>query len=129
MDMFFKEGEFAKSRDIKKQVSRSEQDAEEDKLYCAYCGQHITRSAFTLSVSGAATHTFSNPAGFVYYIQCFSDAPGCRVAGKPTAEHSWFTGYQWQLALCQSCQNHLGWYFINGEPFYGLIRGRLTGTG
>ena len=96
------------------------------KLYCRHCKLHITDIDQTISINGAYTHTFKNPAGYVYTINCYQTANGCIVIGEPTDEHTWFPGYQWQIVLCQSCQLQLGWLFSNSESFYALIEERLT---
>ena len=78
------------------------------------------------SVNGSHQHTFFNPAGVVYEINCYSQARGCVVHGLPTDEFSWFKGYVWQYAACITCQEHLGWFFSSSDTtFYGLIAGKL----
>ena len=95
------------------------------KLYCKYCKQHITDVDQAISIQGAHSHTFTNPAGFVYTINCYQTAMGCVAFGERTDEYTWFSGYEWQLALCQSCQTQLGWLFTSMEQFYALIDDRL----
>ena len=101
---------------------------ENKKLYCKYCKQHITDTDQAISIQGAHTHTFTNPAGFVYTINCYQSATGCVVFAERTDEYSWFAGFKWQLALCNSCQEQLGWLFSNTEQFYALIDNRLVQT-
>ena len=102
------------------------EDKKNRKLYCRQCKQHITDIDLTISINGAYTHTFMNPAGYVYTINCYQAATCCVIFGEPTDEHTWFPGYQWQIVLCQSCQIQLGWLFSNSEQFYALIEDRLT---
>lgn len=72
-------------------------------------------------------HTFFNPAGLLFEISCFKDARGCIVAGDPTSEFSWFSGFAWQYATCNQCLTHLGWYYKSSSEtgFFGLIVNRL----
>ncbi|MEQ8426290.1 MAG: cereblon family protein [Gammaproteobacteria bacterium] len=121
----FRKGEFESAPTIR-QKPTGPADEEQQKLFCAFCHFHITDSSEAITEAGKHTHTFSNPAGFIYTVDCFASAPGCKDVGQPIAEHSWFNGYKWQLALCRSCQNHLGWHFVNSGSFYALIQGRLT---
>ncbi|XP_065179515.1 protein cereblon-like [Sycon ciliatum] len=49
------------------------------------------------------------------------------------AEHSWWPGYSWQVAVCPKCRQHVGWVFQAITPeegtadrFYGLIFSHLS---
>jgi len=97
-------------------------------ILCGFCLEPITAQHLRISVNGEHRHTFTNPAGIVFEIGCFSDAPGCRTMGVPTTEFTWFPGHSWNYAYCASCGTHLGWYFTSGEGggFFGLILARLT---
>ena len=96
------------------------------KLYCAYCQYYITDLNKAITVDGEHTHTFSNPAGYTYTVNCFQSALGCDTTGEFTRAHTWFKGYEWQIANCHSCHEQLGWLFKNGKAFYALILDRLT---
>jgi len=103
-------------------------EASDDALYCACCGALITRTRWALSVDGHE-HVFFNPAGMVYRILCFAEAPGVRDQGAPTDDFTWFAGYDWNFAFCADCNEHLGWrYTGDGDPilFFGLIKKCLT---
>ena len=95
-------------------------------LLCAICNYVITSEGETIEISGNHFHTCTNPANIVFNIRCFSQAPGCSPVGIATAEHTWFSGYRWQIALCKECGVHLGWLFRDGDSFYGLIADRLS---
>ncbi len=102
---------------------------EEEKFYCANCGHLITTGRWLISVDGGHEHTFFNPAGIIFDIRCFKEAPGAVAAGKSTDEFTWFQGYSWQAALCRGCGAQLGWQFTGDDAppvFFGLIRDRLT---
>ena len=104
-------------------------DAEE-KLYCVNCGRLITRGRWRIAVGSDHEHTFFNPAGQVFRIGCFREAPGCRPTGDPSREFTWFKGYAWRVAACRDCGIQLGWLYTGGGPppaFFGLILARLTG--
>jgi len=103
---------------------RTEEDARA--IRCAACGKAITTSAQRIPVAGAHQHTRFNPGGFVFRFGCFRDAPGCAVAGEPTVEVTWFTGYRWRYALCAGCGAHLGWRFDGAGGFFGLVLERLV---
>ncbi|MCG8379664.1 MAG: cereblon family protein [Proteobacteria bacterium] len=96
------------------------------KLFCHVCKHHITDLDQAISINNSHTHTFTNPAGYTYTINCFRSATGCLTVGDPTNEFTWFGGYEWQIALCQSCKEQLGWLFTNDNEFYALINDRLT---
>jgi hypothetical protein len=99
---------------------------ENKKLLCNFCKNHITDIGEAISINGAQSHTFKNPAGFIYTVSCYRTAPGCSIQGEPTNEFSWFSGYVWQVATCRSCKEQLGWLFSNEQQFYALITDRLT---
>lgn len=98
----------------------------EAKLLCAACGNHISSDAERIAVAGQHEHEFPNPAGILYRIGCFSDAPGCSEVGEPTLEWSWFAGFAWRIALCRHCGTHMGWGYDGESAFYGLIVDRLV---
>lgn len=96
------------------------------RLRCRACGRAITDTGARVEVAGAHEHVKKNPGGFVFQIGCFRAAPGAVPWGAPTAEHTWFAGYAWQIALCGGCGIHLGWAFqAAGDRFHGLVADRL----
>lgn len=100
---------------------------EPDVVYrCRHCGHEITRRAACIDVAGQHVHVCVNPYGFEFRIGCFASANGVRVTGTAIAEHTWFSGYAWQIAHCAGCHRHCGWFFSGGLPFFGLILAHLT---
>jgi hypothetical protein len=97
-------------------------------IFCRFCHAAITTKQQVLHQHGQHQHRFTNPRGLHFLIGCFRAAPGCDIAGPPTAEHCWFEGYTWQLAKCSDCGEHLGWFYQNGEAdqFFGLIVEKLA---
>lgn len=96
-------------------------------LYCKGCGRAVTAKDQAITVQSSFRHTFFNPAGIVFELGCYRQAPGCNPAGPPSTEFSWFAGYSWRLALCSGCQAHLGWCFESAlARFWGLILNKLT---
>ena len=108
---------------------------EDDILCCIDCGHLITRQRWALSMGGHE-HTFANPAGQVFVVRCFVEAPGASRTGNPSDAFSWFRGYQWSFAHCNGCGRQMGWWFEGDGPprtFAALIAARLrpgtTGDG
>lgn len=87
----------------------------EQRLLCSLCRLVITDERQVLEVNGLHYHTFFNPAGLVFEIACFADAKGCRQEGVPSTHFSWFAETSWQVAICRSCESHLGWFFQGRE--------------
>lgn len=106
---------------------------DDEYILCRQCGHPVTHRRFEAAVNGSHQHTFANPHGIVFEIGCFMAAEGAVYAGRPTAEWSWFAGYQWQLAGCGNCRKHLGWLFTGIDPsipsFYGLVLDDLQESG
>ena len=102
---------------------RQETDASgSGELRCVYCNHLITRTDYRTEIHGNHEHQRTNPYGFTFRLGCFSAAPGCTLAGEPTAGDTWFVGYRWRIALCGGCQEHMGWGFAGAGPdFYGLV--------
>lgn len=97
------------------------------KLYCRLCKALITTDSDRFQVGLSDQYSFTNPAGITYSIACFQQAHGCTISGLPTKEYSWFSGYQWQIASCTECHEHLGWYYENRKrAFFGLILSRVV---
>ncbi len=110
----------------------AEQDgAPDDRLLCAGCEHAVARVADALVVGGRHEYTFTNPQGYVYTVRLFVRAGGCRDAGEPTLEATWFPGHAWRHAVCGGCGEHLGWRWqaADGAGFHGLIRQRVREAG
>lgn len=97
------------------------------RLHCSACRHPITSGEARISILGAHEHRCTNPHGITYDIGCFRNAPGCLEIGEAIEDFSWFAGYHWRVALCNHCQEHLGWSFASTarERFFGLILDRL----
>ncbi len=102
-------------------------DEEADEIYCAVCGHFVTRTDWWRAVDGAHEHTLFNPAGIVFRVLCFREAPGTEApAGDATVNFSWFDGYVWRVAFSGGCATHLGWRFEGTDVFFGLVKPKLT---
>jgi hypothetical protein len=98
-----------------------------DPLLCRRCGQQITSDTQRISVDSSHEHTFANPEGILFHIGCFGHVQGCQFSGEPTAQWSWFKGYQWRVTYCAECNLHLGWRFSSGDHiFHGLVLRNLS---
>lgn len=115
-----------------KHAAEADEDTEtktDDALYCAACGQLLTRTRWALVMGEGHERVFINPGGHVFRIACFIEAPGALQVGPATDEHTWFPGYAWKLVLCSGCKTHVGWCFegdIAPRIFFGLIKTALT---
>ncbi len=114
-----------KKKSTKTKVESKEK--EEKYILCRQCENKITLPNQKIEVAGEFEHTFLNPGGHVFKIGCFQSADGCISLGVPTAEWTWFEGFEWQPALCNQCNTHLGWFYrsLNHQNFFGLILGLL----
>lgn len=112
----------------KRSSTRTEDETRKEKrIFCAACQHPITHQDERIPVDGSHEHTCTNPAGYTFRIGCFHDAGGCIALGETTMEHTWFKGYSWQVALCASCERHLGWRFLTpADYFHGLVVDRLS---
>jgi hypothetical protein len=96
-------------------------------LACAGCRRPITSAAARIQVGGAHAHSFLNPHGIEFRIGCFGLASGLLRLGDPETFWTWFPGHTWQVELCASCREHLGWEFRSSDHrFHGLILDRLV---
>ena len=95
-------------------------------IVCASCGTQLTDASQRIEVSGQHEHTFFNPAGLVFHLVCFASAPGCCGVGPFSSEFTWFPGHRWQIAVCASCSEHLGWHFAGDSTFTALIEARIV---
>lgn len=97
-------------------------------IACAFCLHAVTTKEARIAVGGAHEHSCVNPHGIRYRFGCFADA-SCRPVGEPSHYWSWFPGFSWQVELCGSCGEHLGWLFRSADSaFHGLILDRLVET-
>lgn len=111
----------------RKQSDTEKQLQPKSALCCANCQHQITEHAAQMEFAGASTHVFTNPGGFTYEITMYAYAD-CVTHGPATTSDTWFPGYAWQLALCSSCHELLGWRYrrSGSAAFFGLIRDRLV---
>ena len=123
---WFKKSDTEKELILEQDVSIKEQPNK--KLYCHNCKHPVTDLDQAISINESHTHTFTNPAGYTYTVNCFQLAPGCIALGDSSSEYSWFSGYEWRIAICELCHEQLGWLFTNGTAFYALIEDRLIHT-
>ncbi|GAB6059946.1 cereblon family protein [Desulfonatronum parangueonense] len=112
-----------------KAIDESRTD-DERALRCRNCGLVVTKDENRISVNGRHDHVFFNPHGHVFEVGCFGQAPGATPLGPSSAEFSWFSECTWQIALCNRCRNHLGWFFAGPNGlFFALILDQLTKEG
>lgn len=107
-------------------TERESDTSEEDEIFCAICSKSITRGRWRVERNDDHEHTVFNPAGQIFEIACYKEAPGVGVFGKPSYEFTWFKGYSWQITFCLNCETHLGWRFSGSDIFFGLIKSKLT---
>ncbi|WP_299435935.1 cereblon family protein [uncultured Rhodospira sp.] len=101
-------------------------------LCCRACGAEVTTPAQAISVRDAHEHHVFNPAGVLFRIGCFAEAPGVRPVGPRSDQFTWFPGHTWTVTVCAACGRHLGWLFrpVSGSgAFHALILDRLVETG
>ena len=97
-----------------------------EKVRCRLCDEHITSKQSGMNHNGNHIHYETNPEGYKFEFAIYQEAPGCLTIGEASYEHSWFNGYNWQIAVCNSCSEHLGWLFSGDDRFYGLIVNKLV---
>ena len=107
------------------QAAPSAGDPENDWL-CAWCQNRVANEKDRFRCDGKDEFTFTNPEGIRFVIITFSRTLGCREAGEPTLEHTWFPSYAWSYCQCSSCGQHLGWYYTGNCEFAGLIKARIV---
>jgi hypothetical protein len=98
-------------------------------VLCRACRAEIASARDRIALGDGSPHTFVNPHGFVFRLVGFADAPGCVELGRPSRHFSWFPGCAWQVALCRTCEAHLGWRFSGVDTFWGLIEDRIDAAG
>jgi hypothetical protein len=97
------------------------------RLACHRCLATVTDGSQRIAMGGAHAHHFVNPHGIEFHVGCFADAPGCATFGEASTYWSWFPGFAWQVELCATCGEHLGWLFLSPDAaFHGLILDRLV---
>jgi hypothetical protein len=93
---------------------------------CAWCLNRVASERDRLCYKGESEFAFKNPNGILFHIVTFAQTVGCREAGVPTLEHTWFPGHAWSYCVCDRCGTHLGWYYAGPSAFAGLIRDRIV---
>lgn len=107
--------------------------AQQEPIRCRACGSVIADALAVCSIGGERPLRVQvNPHGVAFEVLTLGRAEGLELVGPATAEHSWFSGWAWTIAVCVACGQHLGWRFdaTNGASpprFWGLIAGQLSG--
>lgn len=72
----------------------------------------VIHSAPLTAGRNATVSRLRNPSGVAFDLVTVAEAPGgVGAAHAPTAEATWFPGFEWQVLLCSSCGRHVGWRF------------------
>lgn len=61
--------------------------------FCAHCGAPVTKGRWEMAINGGFEHVFFNPAGIVFRVLCFKEAPGAIALGAASGQFTWFRGY------------------------------------
>jgi hypothetical protein len=117
---------------LKESPSIIEEDTDELRkriLVCAACDHPVTTVSEKINVRGRHDHAFRYYDTIVR-LGCFRNAEGCLGVQGISNGYSWFRGYSWQIQVCRTCYNQLGWkYMSEDNSFYGLIFKTLRETG
>jgi len=111
--------------EMQSSTASGESDPASDWL-CAWCLNRVASEKDRARPGGQSEFSFANPQGVWFHILTFLRAYGCRQAGVPTLEHTWFPGHAWSYCVCASCGVHLGWFYSGPAEFVGLIRDRIV---
>jgi hypothetical protein len=103
----------------------------DDWIRCRRCGNRITFAPAAGELAGNHVHRRVNPGGVRFEFGIFTRAPGCTALGSPVEQHTWFSGYAWDIVQCAACGEHLGWRFSRAQtdPVFGLIFAKLVHQG
>jgi hypothetical protein len=96
--------------------------AGESWLVCQRCEGFVAEGRARIRVNGSHAHAFINPAGAIFRVGCFAEAPGMSPFGEASGHWTWFSGFDWQVGICRACNAHLGWSYRNAaRHFVALI--------
>jgi len=93
---------------------------------CSWCLTRVANDRHRFAFEGKDEFSFSNPESIRFEIITFSKTLGCRQAGLPTLDHTWFPGHAWSFCNCDGCGQHLGWFYTGQHEFAGLIKARIV---
>ena len=75
-----------------------------DDWLCYSCFNRVASEKERFAYDGKSEFLFKNPEGVRFNIVTFSQTLGCRQAGAPTTEHTWFPGHPWAYCVCDRCR-------------------------
>ncbi|HEY9052440.1 MAG TPA: cereblon family protein [Gammaproteobacteria bacterium] len=107
-------------------ITKSFERQPKKRFCCAVCNGFITDDAQAIIIQQQHVHSRTNPQGQSFSFGCFRAAPGCRVIGAATDEHTWFIGYRWRFVHCKHCNVQMGWHFAGETEFFALILEQLV---
>ncbi|CAI2723719.1 unnamed protein product [Schistosoma spindalis] len=98
---------------------------------CSSCDANITSNQYIICLAQeGSSQTYINPSGILHDIVTVSQVTpnSVNLIGEASAEYSWFPGYSWTIANCNSCYQHMGWLFkalndqLRPRKFWGIRR-------
>lgn len=96
---------------------------------CKRCKTQIASYSDIFAMAkGNVNANYCNPAGYIHETLTVhkTSEDALVIVDRPSTEFSWFPGYAWQIAVCSTCQSHIGWKFsaltkhLKPKSFYGL---------
>lgn len=95
---------------IKAKIRRRERTIKYDMFACGTCRNVIGNLNEAVEICGRRFHTYQNPQDIRFNLLTIPKLHA-NVNGAPTTQGTWFPGYTWQFANCETCDTHLGWFF------------------
>ncbi|VDD88036.1 unnamed protein product [Enterobius vermicularis] len=98
-----------------------------NRIVCKRCGTFLCSLSDIISISTEGNSAlYVNPSGYVHDMFTVSKLNSTTPQGNPSAEFSWFPGYEWTIHNCACCRNFIGWRFtsksLKPRYFYGISR-------
>ncbi|CAJ0583803.1 unnamed protein product, partial [Mesorhabditis spiculigera] len=95
----------------------------------------MTLNEHTMNMFGKnyVINLFENPDGQKFNVVAAKTA-NLHFHGDIHSHATWFPGMSWQICVCQSCKQHMGWYFRpmgdnvgvdDKKSFIGLVVSKL----
>lgn len=95
---------------------------EVSRVHCK-CGQKICTfenyKRLNLLGGNCCKAVFANRYGKAFCVFTIQGTCDCVYLSELSNEDTWFPGFSWQILGCSSCEEHIGWLFVDGCELEG----------
>lgn len=101
---------------VEKAVMSNEQESITVRCLCRQKLVHcLAYQRLNLFGGNCVRSVFVNRFGISFSVITSKSLMNFMSVSEPSSEDTWFPGYKWEILVCSSCRQHIGWRFTAGS--------------